>query len=97
VHGPTSTLVLPLDMGETEGQVWSEAKAATVVSMLYVTLQKGRHFVLVKFHENSNTALGATTRVKWRMAIRKVSPKKGVALLLSINVGLILFRKFSES
>ena len=25
--------------------------------------------------------------VKWRTAIRKVSPKKGVALLLSINVG----------
>ena len=24
--------------------------------------------------------------VKWRMAIRKVPPKKGVALLLSINV-----------
>jgi hypothetical protein len=35
--------------------------------------------------------------VKLRMAIRKVSPKKGVALLLSINVGLILFRKFCES
>ena len=53
---------------------WNEEKRHTRVSDQYVKWDED-------FFEK------VFLEVKWRMVIRKVSPKKGVALLLSINVG----------